>query len=150
MPEMTANPKAAASNDRLRVEIGDSQTRYGRVLGGATTQYMLRVYIRFINETQHPMSVKSVAVTLEGTPLSQLLILGPSLPVLLTSKGQEQLRTDKIYSSPLTIPSASVYERYVFFVLPAGFQREAQGLRCTATVTLASHEPTAVPFVVNW
>lgn len=137
-------------NEQLGVEIGDSQTRYGRLLGGAANQYMLRAYVRFMNGTERPAVVKSLAVALDGTPLDPLLILGPSLPVLLTSKGQEQLRTDKVYSAPLTISAHSISERYAFFLLPATFQQKSRSLPCTATVTFSDHEPKTVKFVVNW
>jgi hypothetical protein len=143
-------PEMPTGKEQLGVEIGDSQTRYGRLLGGAVNQYMLRVYIKFINETQQPVVVKSLVVALDGTPLDRLLILGTSLPVLLTSKGQEQLRTDKVYSAPLTIPSASVRERYAFFLLPANFQQESRSLPCTTTVTFSNHEPRTVKFIAQW
>jgi hypothetical protein len=143
-------PEMPTGKEQLGVEIGDSQTRYGRLLGGAANQYLLRVYVRFINETQQPVVVKSLLVTLDDTPLDPLLILGPSLPVLLTSKGQEQLRTDKVYSPPLTISANSISERYAFFLLAATFQHESRSLPCTATVTFSDHKSRTVKFVVNW
>ncbi|MGH7229839.1 MAG: hypothetical protein ACREJU_00575 [Nitrospiraceae bacterium] len=132
------------------VEVIDSRTRYGRLLGGATAEYILRVYLKFINDTQEPVIVKSVSIALDGSPLNSLLILGPSLPVLLTSSGQEQLRTDKLYAAPVSIPSVSIVERYAFFQLPASFQRESQSLHCTATVIFSKHAPRETRFIVNW
>jgi hypothetical protein len=140
----------STGHDQFSIEIGESQTRYGRLLGGATNQYMLRVYFRLINETQQPVLVNNMGVDLDGTLLHPLLILGSSLPVLLTSKGQEQLRTDKVYSAPFTIPSASVNERYAFFLLPADFQHGARPLHCTATVNFSSHERRTIQFIVKW
>ena len=135
-------------NDRLAVEIGENQTRYGRVLGGAARQYMLRVYMRFINESPQLVTIKRLGVALDRAPLDPLLILGPSLPVLLTSKGQEQLRTDKIYSAPFALPPGTVSERYAFFFLPADFDHELSSLSFAATVTFSTHEKV-IPFVVK-
>ena len=140
----------STGHDQLSVEIGESQTRYGRLLGGATSQYMLRVYFKLINETQQPVLVNNLGVNLDGTLLPPLLILGMALPVLLTSKGQEQLRTDKVYSAPFTIPPASVNERYAFYLLPADFRHGTSPLHCTATVNFSGHERRTVQFVVKW
>ncbi len=140
----------SSGHDQLSVEIGESQTRYGRLLGGATSQYMLRVYFRLINESQQPVLVNRLEVDLDGTRLYPLLILGAALPVLLTSKGQEQLRTDKVYSAPFTIPPASVNERYAFFLLPADFQHVSRPLHCTAAVSFSSQERRVVQFDVKW
>jgi hypothetical protein len=138
-----------ACDDELGVEIIDSHTRYGRLLGGAATnEYILRVYLRFSNGTQQPVLVTSLAMTLDGQLLNRLSIPGPSLPVLLTSKGQEQLHTNKVYSEPYTIPSATTQERYAFFQLPADFGRESLSLACTATVISLQHRPKEIQFVV--
>jgi hypothetical protein len=133
-----------------RVEIVDSQTRYGRLLGGATDQYILRVYAKFLNETPEVVVVQSLAIALSGRPLSPLLFPGPSLPALLTSKGQEHLHTNKLYAAPLKIPAASTQERYAFFQLPPTFQQRSHPLHCTATVTFSKYGVREVQFVVNW
>ncbi len=133
-----------------RVEVVDSQTRYGRVLGGATHEYVLRVYLRFINETQEAVSLTSVVIALDGRPLDRLLMPGPALPALLTGRGQERLHTDKLYSPPCTIPRGSCQERYAFFRLPMSVDRESSPLHCTATVLFAMHPPGQIPFMASW
>lgn len=135
--------------EKLSVEIVGSQTRYGRLLGGATGDYILRVYLRITNETPEPALVKSIAIAFDGRVLTTLLLAGPSLPILLTSKGQEVLRTNKVYSAPFTIPPASMSERYAFFQLPANFH-DTHPLHCTAMVTFSSHQHKDIPFIAEW
>jgi hypothetical protein len=133
-----------------RVEVVDSQTRYGRILGGATSdEYMLRVSLRMINETQEAVVLTSVMVTLDGRPLDRLLMPGPALPVLLTGRGQERLQTDKLYSPPCTIPAKSCQERYTFFRLPMPVDRKCPPLHCTATVLFARHPLRQIPFMAS-
>jgi hypothetical protein len=133
-----------------RVEVVDSQTRYGRLLDGATHEYVLRVYLRLINETQEAVSLTSVVIALDGRPLDRLLMSGPALPILLTGRGQERLLTDKLYSSPCTIPARSCQERYAFFRLPVPVDRDWPPLHCTATVLFAMYPPKKTAFVASW
>jgi hypothetical protein len=139
-----------APTNTPRVEVGDSQTRYGRVLGGATDEYVLRVYLRLINETQEAVLLTSVVIALDGRPLDRLLMSGPALPILLTGRGQERLLTDKLYSPPCTIPARSCQESFAFFRLPTPVDRESSPLHCTATVLFAMHPPGQIPFVASW
>lgn len=132
------------------VEVIDSKTFCGPTKPLANdNRPVLRVCLRYTNEHQQPLWVRSITVLLDEHPLKSTSFPDSGPPKILSQNGWEIVETkDHIYRGAFQIPAVNAIEQFAFFDLPKVLKNNFP-LDFVVVVMTAKRKPRKVKFSVR-
>jgi len=127
------------------VEVIDSRTFCGPTKPIADdNRPVLRVCLRYTNEDQQPLWVRSVTVLLDEHPLKGTSFPDSSSPKILSQNGWEIVETKAhVYRGAFQLPAVNATEQFAFFDLPKVLENSSP-LDFVVVVMTAKRKPRKV------